>query len=97
MGPIVGMREFIGMLRRRGPVMALILMAGLYMSISYAMTLPRAYEALAVIKVTLGQPERMASAVPSEESLSTTTIVWPTSGGASWSCAKHASRSSRAL
>ncbi|MEE2861308.1 MAG: GumC family protein [Paracoccus sp. (in: a-proteobacteria)] len=51
MGPIVGMREFIGMLRRRGPVMALILMAGLYLSISYAMTLPRAYEAIAVIQV----------------------------------------------
>ncbi|SCY53641.1 hypothetical protein [Paracoccus tibetensis] len=51
MGPIVGVKEFIDMLRRRGPVIALILMAGLYLTITHALSLARSYEAVTVIQI----------------------------------------------
>lgn len=51
MGPIVGVKEFVGMVRRRGPLIAFVLMGGLYLAINHAMTLPRAYEAVTVIQI----------------------------------------------
>ena len=51
MGPIVGWHEFIGMLRRRGPVMAAILVICILAALMMAMALPRAYQSIAVIQV----------------------------------------------
>lgn len=51
MGPIVGLREFLGMIRRRGPVMAAVLVVGIYLALSHALSLPRAYEAITVIQI----------------------------------------------
>lgn len=51
MGPIVGVKEFVDMLRRRGPIIALILMAGLYLTITHALSLARSYEAVTVIQI----------------------------------------------
>ncbi|WP_410216619.1 GumC family protein [Paracoccus sp. (in: a-proteobacteria)] len=39
------------MIRRRGPIMALILVGGIYAALSYAMSLPRAYEAVTVVQI----------------------------------------------
>lgn len=51
MGPIVGVQEFISMIRRRGPMIAVLLMGGLYLAINHAMSLPRTYEAVTVIQI----------------------------------------------
>lgn len=51
MGPIVGIREFVSMLRRRGPLIAIILVSGLLLTLSYAMSLPRSYEAVTLIQI----------------------------------------------
>lgn len=51
MGPIVGVKEFVDMLRRRGPIISLILMAGLYLTITHALSLARSYEAVTVIQI----------------------------------------------
>ena len=46
MGPITGLSEFLGMLRRRGPVMAAVLVVGLYLAMAHALSLPRAASVL---------------------------------------------------
>ncbi|TGN48875.1 hypothetical protein E4L95_18730 [Paracoccus liaowanqingii] len=51
MGPIVGVKEFVAMLRRRGPLMAFVAAVGIYLAMAYAMSLPRAYEAITVIQI----------------------------------------------
>ncbi|MBM3606294.1 MAG: hypothetical protein FJX25_16685 [Alphaproteobacteria bacterium] len=51
MGPIVGLKEVLGMLLRRGPLIALILSAGICAAIYHAMSLPRSYEAITVLQI----------------------------------------------
>lgn len=64
MGPIVGWHEFIGMLRRRGPVMAAILVICILAALMMAMALPRAYQSIAVIQV---QPTLLSGGLDSED------------------------------
>lgn len=64
MGPIVGTREFLSMLRRRGPVMALILVACVVLGLAQAMSLPRAYQAIAVLQV---QPTVLSGGLDSSD------------------------------
>ncbi|TJZ91999.1 hypothetical protein FA743_09280 [Paracoccus gahaiensis] len=59
MGPIVGVKEFTGMLRRRGPLMAFVAAVGIYLAMAHAMSLPRAYEAVTVIQI---QPTLLSGA-----------------------------------
>ncbi|CAM3211142.1 hypothetical protein PANO111632_08170 [Paracoccus nototheniae] len=63
MGPITGLTEFFGMLRRRGPIMAAVLVVGIYLALSHALSLPRAYEAITVIQI---QPTLMGAAPGAE-------------------------------
>ena len=51
MGPIQNFQDILGMLRRRLFVMAPVFMAGIAISLVYALSLPRAYEATAVIQI----------------------------------------------
>lgn len=51
MGPIVGIREFLGMIRRRGPLVALVLAVGLVLAVVRAMSLPHQFEAMTVIQI----------------------------------------------
>lgn len=62
MGPIVGTREFIGMLTRRGPVMAALLVVCVLVALAQALALPRAYESIAVLQV---QPTVLSGGVDS--------------------------------
>lgn len=63
MGPIVGITEFRGMLARRGPVMAAVLVVTLLVALLQAMTLPRTYEATAVLQV---QPTLLTGGMDSD-------------------------------
>lgn len=62
MGPIVGMREFIGMLSRRGPVMAAVFVVCVLIALAQALALPRAFESIAVLQV---QPTVLTGGVDS--------------------------------
>ncbi|WP_405404624.1 hypothetical protein [Paracoccus sp. Ld10] len=62
MGPIVGIREFIGMLERRGPVMAALLVVCVLVTLAQALALPRAFESIAVLQV---QPTVLTGGVDS--------------------------------
>lgn len=62
MGPIVGIREFIGMLSRRGPVMAALLVVCVLVALAQALALPRAFESIAVLQV---QPTVLTGGVDS--------------------------------
>ncbi len=64
MGPIVGWHELMGMLRRRGPVMATVLVICALLALFQAMALPRAYQAIAMIQV---QPTLLSGGVDNED------------------------------
>lgn len=51
MGPIIGIREFLSMILRRGPLIAIIVAVGVVATIRYATSLPRTYQAITVIQL----------------------------------------------
>lgn len=53
MGPIQTIDDVLGMLRRRGLLMALVIVAGGTMALLQALNLPRSYEAAAVLQVEM--------------------------------------------
>lgn len=61
MGPIVGFREFLSMVLRRGPVIAGILVLGVLGSLIHALSQPPSYEAITVIQL---EPSMMNGGSP---------------------------------
>lgn len=68
MGPIVGIREFLSMLRRRGPIMAATFSVILVAAAHYAMSLSPSYEAVTVVQI---EPSSL-SATPGGDSAAET-------------------------
>lgn len=64
MGPIVGWHELRGMLRRRGPVMAAVLVICSLLALLQALALPRAYQSIAMIQV---QPTLLSGGLDNED------------------------------
>ena len=68
MGPIVGIREFFAMLRRRGPIMATVFSAILVAAAHYAMSVSPSYEAVTVVQI---EPSSLGATPGTDEAAET--------------------------
>lgn len=51
MGPVIGLHELLSMLRRRAVLVALLLSVGVVLTLAYAASLPRSFQAIALVQI----------------------------------------------